>query len=90
MSRVHPSINTPLHADLDDHDTAAIRAFLNCTANEEQQRIAREAILGKICRVNDTGYFPSEDLRNIAMGKRWVGNRILQTLIHLPKKQETK
>lgn len=65
-------------------EAMAIKAFASGTANEGQQRLAYDWIVGVVCRVNDMSYFPggleAQRATDFAEGRRFAGSQIRKML----------
>jgi hypothetical protein len=63
------------------HAVYALQALQKGEANKDQQQIALDFFINKMCATYDMTYIPdSERDSNFAEGKRWVGNQLIKLL----------
>lgn len=59
----------------------ALKALQSGEANKDQQQIALDFIIKRLCSTYDMTYFPDSSRdSDFAEGKRWVGNQIIKLL----------
>lgn len=80
MPRPEPKDKLPspdTYEALSEAEVFSIKALMDCTADEHQQKIAMDWIITMLCRTYENAYHRQDTDTAFALGKQFVGQQII-------------